>query len=113
MTGFVPGALAVIVGPACPDNGKIVELVKLAVLGDTIDSTSKRFYAGSAKPCWVVKSLGGPIMAQTGGKIATNMISVVEKYRLKIIGDPAGRDETLDWANLPLPEIKMATCKVI
>lgn len=98
--GFVPGALAVIVGPICDDNGKLVELVKLAVLGENIDSASSRYFAGSITDSWVVKSLGGPIRAKTGGKIATNMITVVEKYRLKIIGNSTGKDETLEWMPL-------------
>ena len=100
--GFVPGALAVIVGPICADSGKLVELVKFAVLGECIDSASSRYFAGSATDSWIVKSLGGPIMARAGGKIATNMTTVVEKYRLKIIGNSTGKDETLEWVPLEI-----------
>lgn len=102
MNGFVPGALAIIVGPPCPDNGKIVELIKRPALME--DVGEKRVFAGSAT-CWLVKSLSGPILARTGDKIVANVISVVEQYRLKIIGNPTGKDETLEW--MPSPIIKL------
>ena len=97
--GFVPGALAVIVGPICDDNGKLVELVKFAVRGEIFDA-GRQF--GGRLETWIVKSLGGPLMCGSGAGIAREQVAPVEKVRLKIIGNSTGKDETLEWMPLSI-----------
>ena len=97
--GFVPGALAVIVGPIGADSGKLVELVKLAVRGEALRPDSPTVFGGRIES-WVVKSLGGPILSRTNAGIISGQICVVEKYRLKIIGNSTGKDESLEWMPL-------------
>ena len=97
--GFVPGALAVIVGPICADSGKLVELVKPAVRGEVVDP-SRPEVVGATLDSWVVKSLGRPILSRTYAGIISGQVCVVEKFRLKISGNSTGKDETLEWMPL-------------
>lgn len=103
--GFVPGALAVVVNATSSENnGKIVTLLYPVPKGYRYWDQGLRWQAG--EDSWMVRSEGGPLRHSCLHTGRTQKRSYAER-NLKIIGNPTGPDETLEWVPSPIITLEL------
>ncbi|MBI2725418.1 MAG: hypothetical protein HYX42_04130 [Polaromonas sp.] len=90
-----PGDLAIVVGLGPNNNGRIVEVVRHAVSGETVAGFI--FLAKGPPPFWLIKTTG--TLLQWDGDSVTER--VINDRFLRPIRDQPGQDETLTWAPVP------------